>query len=520
MSTETTITHDKTFDTIKSAVNKMVDFIRPTYGPAGNKIVISKMAYFMVVDDGVQGARDFELKDPSENAIVRLVREVAVRTNDRVGDGTTSSLIVTQGIINEVGRKGKWNGRKISLELQQGAKEAKEQLLKMAKPIKGRAELKKVALVSFDNEKIADMLADLYEKLGKDAVITIDKSPTMETTSEISEGVTLESGYISPYMITNADRMEAVLEKPLILITDYRLTEANDVLPILNKMAAAGKNKLVLIAENVEGHALATMVINHPNVMNPQTQKPGVIQSVALNAPKGDDSKIFLEDLALLTGGKVFSSSKGDKLENAEIKDLGTCDRVIVKRNDTVFVGPKGKRGDIGFAITKLRSAMEAEKEVRAKEDLKKRLARLTNQVAVIRVGAPTENEQKALKYKVEDAVHAVKSAYQSGVVCGAGLSLERLETSSPILNEALKCPARQLRENMDMTDEVELKDGEALNMVTGKKGKFLDVGVVDPVEVLIAGIESAVSISTMLLTSHGMIVEHQKEEKSYPQGQ
>lgn len=502
--TEVTIVHDKTFSTIKSAVDKMVNFIRPTYGPSGNKVIISKLPYFMVVDDGVQAARDFELKDPAENAVVKLVREVAVKTNDRVGDGTTSSLIQLQALIAKAGESTKKGGRRLAIELKQGVEEFATQLRAMSRPIKTREELEKVARISFDDGKIASMIADLYFKLGKEGTITIDKSPTMETFAETAEGLTLENGYVSPYMITNPERMEAVCEKPYILITDYRLTEANDIIPIMEKMVKDNKRELVIIAENIENHALATAILN---------KIQGKFLVLAVNAPKGDNRTVFLEDLALMLGARVFSSGKGDKLELAEIKDLGRAERFIARRDESIIVGPRGKKGEVATAITSLRSAIASEKDERTKKGLQQRLATFTNTVAVIKVGAPTENEQKALKYKVEDAVHAVKSAFRGGVVAGGGFALSRVETSSEVLNAALKAPNRQLLENWneDVTFPKDMKKNEAYNLVTGECGDFMKVGVLDPVEALIAGTESAVSIASMLLTSHGMIVESAK---------
>lgn len=513
MNTEHHIVADKTFSTIKSAVNKMVDMIRPTFGPASNKVIIDKRMYRMVVDDGVQIARDFELNDPVENSVVKLVREVLVKTNDRAGDGTTGAAIMLQAIINEAARKTKMDGRKIELELRRGLEEVKTHLQKNAKHIKTKEELKKVALVSFDNEEIAEMIADLYFKLGKDALITIDKSPTLATTFEITEGVSIGTGFISPYMVNNPERLESVLDKPYILITDYRITENSDLMPIMEKMAAKNVKNLVVIAENVEHQALATLVINLPQVMNPQTRKPGTFPSIAIALPKVEDRDVLLEDLALLTGAKVFSFAKGDKLENVEISDLGRAEKFICHREESIIVSPGGKKVDIAMAITTLRSSIESETNEKHKRNLQYRLGMFTNALAVIRVGAATENEQKALKYKVEDCVNAVRSAFQHGVVCGAGLALSRIKTSSPILNEALKYPARQLRENMGLDEEQDLKVDEALNVVTGQTGKFMEVGVMDPVDVLLAGVESAVSIATILLTSSGMIVEAEKSD-------
>lgn len=514
MTTKVDAIQEKTFQIIKTAVDKMVNMIRPTYGPASNKVIIDKMPYRMVVDDGVQIARDFELQDPAENAVVKLVREVAIKTNDRVGDGTTSSLIILQAIINEVSRRTKIDGRKIENELKKGLEEVKTYLQKSAKLIKTKEDLKKVALVSFDNEEIAEMISDLYYKLGKDAVITIDKSPSMLCTTETTDGVKIDCGYLSPYMVNNPQRMETVLEKPYILITDYRLTQNTDIFPIMEKMAQAKVHNLVVIAENVEQQALATLVINLPHVLNPETRKPGTFPAVAINLPPVSDRKVFLEDVALLTGGRFFSESKGDKLENAEIEDLGRADRFICRREESVIVGPKGEKGEIRSAVKSLWAAVENETNEKRKKELMNRVGMFTNKLAVIRVGAPTENEQKALKYKVEDCVNAVKSAFQHGVVCGSGLALSRVKTSSPILNEALKYPARQLRENMGIDEGQELAVDEALNVVTGKTGKFMDVGVMDPVDVLESGVESAVSIASLLVTTSGMLVESAKEPK------
>lgn len=501
------------FEIIKSAVDKMVNTIRPTFGPAGNKVIIDKLPYRMVMDDGVQIARDFELQDPKENAIVKIVREVAIRANDRAGDGTTGALIMLQAILNEVSRLPKINGRKIELQLKKGLSECIKTLRKSAKNIKTKEDLKKVALVSFDDEPIAEMIADLYFKLGKDALITIDKSPTMETIVDMSEGAKIKRGYISPYMITNPERMETVIENPYILITDYRLMEATDLIPIMDKMLAAGKNKLVIIAENIEERALSTIVINLSHVINPQTNKTGPMQAVAINTPQGESAKVFLEDLSLLTGAIMLTHTKGDKLENAEMTHLGQCARFICRRDESIIVGPKGRKADIQKAVAQLRLAIETEKNESQKKGLIERLGLFTNTLAVIKVGAPTESAQKALKYKVEDAVNATKSAFESGVVCGGGRALSQIKTSSSILNEALKYPAKQLLENMDIdAEDLGLDDNHVMNVVTGKVGPFMSVGVVDPVDVLIAGVESAVSIASLLLTSSGMIVESQIE--------
>lgn len=493
------------FDIIQRTVNKVVDLIRMTYGPASNKVVISKQLYKMVVDDGVQIARDIELDDEAENAIVQVIRETAVRTNDRVGDGTTSSLIMLQGIVNEVAKKANKNGRKIEKELKNGFEEAKEQLLRMAVPVKTRDELRKVARISFDDETISKIIADAWFELGKDGMVTVDRSPTMETYADITEGVSLNRGYLSPYMITNPSRMESVIEKPYILLTDYRLTEAQDIVPAMNALMQKGITNLVVIADNMEQSALATAIVN---------KMQGRFNVVAINIPSGDNKAVLLEDLAIMTGAKVFSEAKGDKLENIKIEDFGRAERFIAKRDSSVIISPKGKKTNVRSAIDSLRAAANTTKDETERKEIEKRLARFANKVAVIRVGAATENEEKALKYKVEDAVNATQAAFKGGVVCGAGLSLYRLVTSSTILNEALKMPFKQLKDNMGIEEHKSLGENDAINAVTGRVGNYMEVGVIDPVDVLIAGIESAVSIASLLVTTSGIIVEEKPKTK------
>lgn len=501
------ITTKDPFPIIKRAVDKIGDIVRPTFGPASNKVIISKVTHAFVLDDGVQILRDLEFPDANENAVLKVVREAAIRTNDRAGDGTTGATIVVQSIVRQVGDLQRRDGHKIERELQLGAKDAIEQLKAQAKQITTLEELKKVARISFDNEEVSTLIAETWHKVGKDGVVTVDMGPTMQTTAELSEGIKIENGFISPIMVNNPQRMECILEKAHILITDYRLTEASDILPIMNKLAEAKKNNLLIIAENIEEGALATLIINEPHVLNPQTGKPGVLRSAAVVAPRGENRTVILEDIALLTGGRVFSMSKGDKIQDAKVEDLGQAEKVILKYDGSVIIGPKGKKADINKAIADLRTARDAAEGDREKDKLEKRLAFFANKIAVVKVGAATENEMKALRYKVEDAVNAVRSAYRGGVVCGSGLALARLETSSPILNAALKAPHRQIMDNMGI-DMPKLKDGEAFNVVTGKTGPYLSVGVIDPVDVLIAGVESAVSIASLLVTTSGMVVE------------
>jgi len=326
----------------------------------------------------------------------------------------------------------------------------------------------------------------------------------METYVEMSEGVTLKSGYISPYMIINPNRMETVIEKPAILITDYRITEVNDILPIMDTLAKSNKRELIVICENMEGNALATAIVN-------KVQNKFLL--VAITAPRTENQKELLEDIALMTGATLFTQSKGNKLQDCTIEDLGEAGKFICRREESIIVTPKGDKKAITDAINSLKEAIKNENVEQKRKKLERRLALYTNKLAVVKVGASTENEQKALKYKVEDAINSLKAAYNNGIVCGSGLALSRIKTSSPILNEALQYPARQLRENMGLDDNTEdLKSDEAINVVTNEKGNFLKVGVIDPVDVLIAGVESAVSIASILLTSSGIICESLRE--------
>jgi chaperonin GroEL len=500
----TNVVQKETFDIIRTAVNKTVDLIKPTYGPASNKVIIAKVTHGFVVDDGVQIARDLEFDDPNENAVLKVVRETAIRTNDRVGDGTTGALIMLQAIIEERAKQTGRSPREIEQELKKGFEEVKAKLTASAKPIRTKEELIKVARIAFDDMKIAEIIADTWFKIGVDGMITVDRSGTMETVADMSDGIKIDRGYISPYMVTNPSRMESVIEKPHILLTDYRLTEVNDILPAMNLLAEKQIFNLIVICDNMEQNALATAMVN---------KAQGKFNLIAINKPQGETD---MDDIALLTNAKMFSMKKGDKLQEIKLEDFGRAERIIVRQKETVIVGPKGVKKNVEKAKSDLRQMITASATQGAKELFKKRLAFFTNKVAVIKVGAPTENEVIALKYKIEDAVNSTHAAFKNGVVSGAGLALEGITTSSDILNEALKAPFRQLKRNMGIEKHQTLKPGEAINVVTGKVGKFMEVGVVDPVDVLIAQVESAVSIAGLLITTSGLIVEppkHIKEE-------
>ena len=509
MNTVKNITEKDIFDLIRSAVNRAVDFIKPTFGPAGKKVIISKLTHRMVVDDGVQIARDLELEDKDEQAVWLAAKEVAIRTNDRVGDGTTGSLIMLQSIVNEAGKKTSPDGRATEKELRKGLDDAKKQLLDMAKPIKTLAELEAVARISFDDQKVSKVIAKAWHDLGPDGVLTVDRSGTMETVADVTAGVKIPRGYVSPYMVTNAQRMESVIEKPYILLTDYRLTEATDVIGIMNTLVQKQIFSLVIVCESIEGSALATLIVNRQNPNGPS------MNILAVCAPgSGEERTVFMEDLAIMTGARFFSEKKGDKLEETKLEDLGRAQRFIARRDVSIIVDPKGQKSKVKEAIEAITKSAEKLTDENQKKAARERAARFAGKIAVVKVGAATEGEEKALRYKVEDCVNAVHAAYKGGVVPGAGIALASLKTSSPTLNAALKAPHAQLLKSCGL-EHTELGKGEAVNVVTGRTGNFMDVGVCDPVDVLIAGIESAVSIASVLLTSCGAVIETPPKPKT-----
>lgn len=496
---------------IFSAVEKMCDFISPTFGPAGNKCIIDRQLWRKVVDDGVAIARDFELPDECENAIVKVVREAAIKTNDRVGDGTTGALIILQAIMSEIRAKDLRSGRirrELCNELKTAAEEAKQTLASKAKQISTVDDLERAALVSYDNAEIAKMIAQVVHYTGKDGVITVDNSNTLETSYEKTPGLEFASGYVSPFMTNDPIKALADLRDCRIIVTSYRVTNFHDFVGIFNKMIAASHRECLFICENVESDALATLITNRIK---------GAFLAVAVTIPKTNTEawtrEEFARDVALLTGAKVFSPDIGNKLDNAEVKDLGRADRVIVRNNKCTIIGGKGRKADIEKEKFHIKDLIEQGPKDGEKRRLQSRLARLTNGIGVIKVGAPTENEAKSAREKVDDAVNATQAALRGGVVPGAGRALACLETSSDIFNRALRAPFKIFNENMGLEESFPVKPEEAYNPVTGKRGNYFKVGVMDPVDVLIAQIDSSVSIATQLLTSYGILVESKDKE-------
>ena len=468
------------------AVNKLVDFVKPTYGPALNKILIQRGRQLESIDDGVASAQEFELPDEFENSIVQLVKEVAVKTNDRVGDGTTSSLIMLQAIMKEL-KDDKRTSREIIKDLNEGFVEFKKQITEKARQIESKEDLKKVAYISFNNEKMAEVISEILFELGHDAVVTIEESKSLETTHTVVKGLQFLRGFASPYFINSPEKAETVLEKPYILVTDREIIDAKEILPLMNKVIATGNRQLLIIADDIRGEALATLVIN-------TLQHKGLF--VAVKAPYYSNDKYeFLMDVAELTGSNFRAGDLGRKIEDTTLEDLGMADKVIINKDNTTIVGGQGK--GLEEYIQKMDAMIATMQSELKKDKMAERRAKLTSGVAVIKVGGATENEMKALRYKVEDAVNATRVAFEHGVVKGAGLALKEIETSSSILNKALQYPHKQLLENMEV--------------------KSLEVGedIIDPVEVLIAGVESAVSIASLLITTKGILVDKNEEENN-----
>lgn len=477
---------------IFDAVDKLVDFIRPTFGPAQNKIIIQRGPYQEVIDDGVATAKQFELSDEFENAIVNLVREVAQKTNDRVGDGTTSSLIMLQAIMKEIKKlNSRWRlrtkdrtSRDIIAELQKGLEEFKIKIKEQATQISIKEELMKVAYISFNNEKMAEVIASILFELGNDAIVTIEESRSLETTHNVVKGLQFPRGFASPYFINSPEKAETIVEKPYILVTDKEIYDAKDLLPILNKVIATGNRQLVIIADDIRGEALGTLVLNFMK---------GIGLFPAIKAPYYSNDKYeFLMDVAELTGANFAVSNINKGLKDLELEDLGSADKVVITKDHTTIIGGAGK--NLEEYLKKMEAIVNTTESDLKRDKMKERMAKLTSGVAVIKVGGVTENEMKALRYKVEDAVNATRVAYKEGVVRGAGIALGSVETSSPILNRALKYPHKQLLKNLEVNS--------------------LEVGedIIDPVAVLIAGVESAVSIVSLLVTTKGVLVDKIEE--------
>jgi chaperonin GroEL len=498
-------------DIIIETVNEIVDFVKVTYGPAGNKVMINSPYGRRIVDDGLEIVKAYKSDCDVKNAIIDHIKDMSIKTNEKVGDGSTSNLIMLQALMKEIAKSSK-TPREIEEELQKGLIEFKKQLQSKAKKATNLSDLKAIARISYNDEQIATLIAELVYDLGPDGVITVENSSTTETTVERLEGLEMSSGYESQYMVNNP-KMTCELNKPLILVCDYRITEAEDIQPLLEKVLKAGKRTLVIVADKVESKALNLMVQNNSTVFNAETKKPGPLNLLAVSIPPGDKAE-FVQDLARITGAEPITHDKGIDFTTLELSHLGSCEKVVATNSMTAFIGCKGDKKEINSAVKTLKEAITKATTAYEKQKLQVRLAKYTNGVAIVKVGASTDNELNAKKEKIDDAINAVKSAYRGGIVCGGGLSLGRITTTSTILNKALKYPYNQLKENSEIETEAhELKENQAINAITKEVGDYMKLGIIDPVDVLIAGVDSAVSIASLLITTKGLIYEAKEKE-------
>ncbi|MEX0672655.1 MAG: chaperonin GroEL [Candidatus Paceibacterota bacterium] len=517
---------------LKRGVDRVADAVKVTIGPRGRNVVLDKgYGSPTITNDGVSIAKEIELSDKFENMGASIVKEVANKTNDGAGDGTTTSVILTQSIVTE-GMKHTtmgMNAMAVMHGIEQAAKESVEVLKKIAKPIKTRNEIKQVASISAESDEIGEIVADTLDKVGKDGVVTVEESQSFGVESDIVKGMQFDKGYVSPYMVTDSERMEAEYKDAAILITDQKISSVKEILPFLEKLSQSGKKDLVLIAEEIEGEALATFVVN---------KLRGSFNVLGVKAPGyGDRKKEMLEDIAITTGGKVVSEEKGMKLDTAELDVLGKASKVIATKDETTIVGGKGKKADIEKRANQLKTQLENTDSKFDKEKIEERIAKFAGGVAVVRVGAATETEMKYKKLKIEDAVHAAKAAIEEGVVPGGGSALvkaaskvranhksfsnQATEIGYNIVLRALEAPLRQIisnagREDASVVIERVMSDkNDGYNAVTEEYvDDMIKAGIVDPVKVTRMAIENASSAASTLLTTEAAIAEEAKDDK------
>ncbi len=538
------ISDEKAQKALKEGIDKVANAVKVTLGPRGLNVVLDKgFGAPMITNDGVSIAREIDLSDKIENMGAEIIKEVASKTNDEAGDGTTTAVVLAQAIVTEGMKRTSMGANPLGIRvgIEAAAKDTVGELQKMAKPIKDQDEIKQVASISAESEEVGKIIAETVEKVGKDGVVTVEESQSFGVDSEVVEGLEFDKGYVSPYMVTNADRMEAEFKDASILLTDKKISSVNDILPLMEKLAQSGKKSLVIIADDVEGEALTTFVLN---------KLRGAFNVLAVKAPGyGDRKKEMLEDIAITCGGTVISEDVGIKLENAEIKMLGTAGKVIATKDKTIIVDGRGAKKDIDTRIAQLRKqAADADSKF-DKEKLEERLAKLSGGVAVIKVGAATETEMKYLKLKIEDAVNATKAAIEEGIVPGGGTALvevaqkieDKFKASEKykkahesnkanefavgyaILINALSVPLHQIAVNAGKEGSVvvnEVKSSVGNKGYDASEDKIVDMmekGIIDPVKVTRSGVQNAVSAAAMLLTTEVAISEEPKKEGAEP---
>jgi len=505
---------------MKEGVDKLANATKCTLGPKGRAVVLEKkFGSPVIIDDGVTIAKEIELQDPYENMGAQLVKEVASKTNDIAGDGTTTAICLTQAMLAE-GIKNVTagaNAKGIQRGMHKAAEAVVKELKKNFKPVKTKAEKAQVATISANDETIGNMIAEAMEKVGHEGVITVEEGKSAETTLEVVEGMQFDRGYISPYFVTDSERMEAVLEDAYVIVTDKKISSMQDVLPLLEKIVQTGK-PFVMIAEDVEGEALATLVVN---------KLRGTLKAAAVKAPGfGDRRKEMLADIAILTGGEVISEELGHKLDKAGLDMLGRAKRIVIDKDNTTIVNGAGDKSEIKKRADSIRKQIEDTTSDYDKEKLQERLAKLSGGVAVINVGAATETEMKAKKAKVEDASNATRAGVEEGMIAGGGAALLRASevlekwkggdedetTGGQIVRRALQAPIRQIAENSGLEPSVVVQkilsssQGTGLNAATGEYVDLFKAGIVDPLKVTRTALENAVSIVGTILTTEVLV--------------
>ena len=517
---------------LQSGIDQLADTVKITLGPKGRNVVLDKkFGAPLITNDGVTIAKEIELDNPFENMGAQLVKEVATKTNDIAGDGTTTATLLAQALVRE-GAKNVTAGANpmiVRKGIQKAIDKAVEELLKKARKVSGKEDIARVASVSAANEEVGALIADAMEKVTADGVITVEESKTAETYSEIVEGMQFDRGYISPYMVTDTDKMEAVLDDAFILITDKKITNIQEILPLLEQIVQMGK-KLVIIAEDVEGEALATLIVN---------KLRGTFVCVPVKAPGfGDRRKAMLEDIAILTGGQVISSDLGLELKDTQVGQLGRARQVKIQKENTIIVDGAGDTEAIKARVAQIKNEMEITNSEFDREKLQERLAKLAGGVAVIKVGAATETEMKEVKLRIEDALAATKAAVEEGIVAGGGTSyiniipeVEKLldeasgdeKTGIQIVLRALEEPVKQIAKNAGLegsviVDKVKSLDaGVGYNALTEEYVDMLSAGIVDPVKVTRSALQNAASVAAMVLTTESLVADKPVPEKPMP---
>ena len=518
-----------------AGVDKLADTVKITLGPKGRNVVLDKKyGTPLITNDGVTIAKEIELEDASENMGAQLVREVATKTNDAAGDGTTTATLLAQAFIHE-GMKNVTAGANpivIRKGIQKAVDKAVASLVEASKPVNGKEDIARVGTISASDEVIGQLIADAMEKVTSDGVITVEESKSAETYSEVVEGMQFDRGYLSPYMATDTDKMEAVLDDALVLITDKKISNVQEILPLLEQIVQSGK-KLLIIAEDVEGEALTTLVLN---------KLRGTFTCVAVKAPGfGDRRKEMLRDIAILTGGEVICDELGLELKEATIDQLGQARQVKVNKDNTIIVGGAGKSEEIQGRINQIKAAIETTTSDFDREKLQERLAKLSGGVAVIKVGAATETEMKEKKLRIEDALNATRAAVEEGIVAGGGVAYVNViddvasllntvegdeKTGVQIVVKALEAPVRQIAENAGFEGSVVIdkiktsgKKGYGFNAYTEQYVDMIENGIVDPTKVTRSALQNAASVAATVLTTEALVVNQPEKEQPAAQG-